>query len=52
MLLQEPGSEEGILQFCSLNYGVQFPILKKLEVSGYWANILLSTFAYRWLTPW
>lgn len=31
---QEPGSEEEIQQFCSLNYGVSFPMFAKLEVNG------------------
>ncbi len=31
---QEPGSDEEITQFCSLNYGVTFPILKKIDVNG------------------
>lgn len=31
---QEPGSAEEIAQFCSLNYGVTFPVLAKIEVNG------------------
>lgn len=31
---QEPGTEEEIQQFCSLNYGVTFPLGSKLEVNG------------------
>lgn len=31
---QEPGSEEEIREFCSLNYGVSFPLASKLEVNG------------------
>lgn len=31
---QEPGSEEKISEFCSLNYGVNFPMFAKLEVNG------------------
>jgi glutathione peroxidase len=31
---QEPGSEAEIQQFCSLNYGVTFPLGSKLEVNG------------------
>lgn len=31
---QEPGSDEQIADFCSLNYGVSFPLLSKLEVNG------------------
>jgi glutathione peroxidase len=31
---QEPGSEEEIVSFCKLNYGVSFPIFKKIKVNG------------------
>ena len=31
---QEPGSAEQIQQFCSLNYGVTFPLFAKLDVKG------------------
>ncbi|MDF0730179.1 glutathione peroxidase [Pseudomonas entomophila] len=31
---QEPGSEKEIQTFCSLNYGVTFPLSAKLEVNG------------------
>ncbi|CRI55410.1 glutathione peroxidase [Pseudomonas sp. TE6288] len=31
---QEPGSEKEIQDFCSLNYGVSFPLGAKLEVNG------------------
>lgn len=31
---QEPGSEEQIQQFCSTNYGVEFPLFAKVEVNG------------------
>lgn len=31
---QEPGSEADIRAFCSLNYGVSFPLSAKLEVNG------------------
>jgi glutathione peroxidase len=31
---QEPGSEKEIQEFCSLNYGVSFPLGGKLEVNG------------------
>ena len=33
-LSQEPGTDEEIMQFCSLNYGVTFPIMKKIDVNG------------------
>ncbi len=31
---QEPGSEEDISQFCTLNYGVTFPMFAKIDVNG------------------
>lgn len=31
---QAPGSDEEIHQFCSLNYGTEFPQFKKIEVNG------------------
>lgn len=31
---QEPGNAQQILQFCELNYGVQFPITSKIIVQG------------------
>jgi glutathione peroxidase len=31
---QEPGSEAEIKQFCSLEYGVTFPMFSKIEVNG------------------
>ena len=31
---QEPGSNDEIQQFCSLNYGVTFPVLGKVDVNG------------------
>ena len=31
---QEPGDETQILQFCSANYGVSFPLFAKIEVNG------------------
>jgi glutathione peroxidase len=31
---QEPGTMEEIQQFCTLNYGVTFPILNKVDVKG------------------
>lgn len=31
---QEPGSEEEIMSFCRLNYGVTFPMFAKIEVNG------------------
>lgn len=31
---QEPGSESEIKSFCSLNYGVSFPMFAKIDVNG------------------
>lgn len=31
---QEPGTDQDIQDFCSLNYGVTFPMSSKLEVNG------------------
>jgi len=31
---QEPGTAEQIAEFCSLNYGVTFPLFTKVEVNG------------------
>ena len=31
---QEPGDEAAIRQFCSVNYGVSFPLFAKVEVNG------------------
>lgn len=41
---QEPGSESEISDFCSLNYGVSFPLFSKIEVNGSGAHAL-----YRYL---
>ncbi|MCT4664635.1 MAG: glutathione peroxidase [Flavobacteriales bacterium] len=31
---QEPGNSEDIQEFCSINYGVSFPIFEKIDVNG------------------
>ena len=31
---QEPGDEGAISEFCELNFGVTFPLFKKIEVNG------------------
>jgi glutathione peroxidase len=31
---QEPGNEEQISEFCELNFGVTFPLFKKVDVNG------------------
>ena len=59
---QDPGSEEGIKNFCELNYGVTFPMFSKIDVNGKSAHPLfvhlrketkgllggVSSGAYRW----
>lgn len=41
---QEPGTDEDIQEFCQVNYGVSFPIMKKIDVNGDNAAPL-----YQWL---
>jgi glutathione peroxidase len=41
---QEPGTEQQIQQFCSLNYDVSFPLTSKIEVNGAGTDPL-----YAWL---
>lgn len=31
---QEPGSDEEIMEFCTLNFSVNFPMFKKVDVNG------------------
>ncbi|TGK21228.1 glutathione peroxidase [Leptospira fluminis] len=31
---QEPGNDSEIQNFCEMNFGVQFPLFKKIEVNG------------------
>jgi glutathione peroxidase len=42
---QEPGSDGEILDFCALNYGVTFPIMRKSKVTGKGTNPV-----FLWLT--
>ena len=42
---QEPGSNKAIQEFCSLNYGVTFPMAQKISVNGEDMHAL-----YRYLT--
>ncbi|HSW07089.1 glutathione peroxidase [Aquabacterium sp.] len=42
---QDPGSNEEIASFCQVNYGVSFPMMAKIDVTGLGAHAL-----YRWLT--
>ncbi|MDD4992338.1 MAG: glutathione peroxidase [Paludibacter sp.] len=37
---QEPGSSEEIAKFCTLKYGVSFPMFQKIEVNGEKADTL------------
>jgi len=39
---QEPGDEAAIADFCSLTYGVQFPMFAKVEVNGEGAHPLFD----------
>ena len=41
---QEPGDEHTIAQFCTLNHGVSFPLMSKIDVNGPKALPL-----YQWL---
>jgi len=41
---QEPGSAEEISDFCTMNYGVSFPMFAKVDVNGDGAHPL-----FRWL---
>ncbi|RYY84475.1 MAG: glutathione peroxidase, partial [Comamonadaceae bacterium] len=42
---QDPGSNAEIASFCQLNYGVDFPMMAKIDVNGSDADPL-----YQWLT--
>ena len=42
---QEPGSDEEIASFCTINYGVTFPMMSKISVKGKDQEPL-----YKWLT--
>ncbi len=44
-LYQEPGSDKEIKEFCTLNYGVTFPMMSKISVKGSDMHAL-----YQWLT--
>lgn len=44
-LSQEPGTNEEIKEFCSVNYGVTFPMMAKISVKGKDIHPL-----YEWLT--
>ncbi|MDM7861030.1 glutathione peroxidase [Alteromonas sp. ASW11-36] len=39
---QEPGDDNEIQQFCSLNFNVSFPLFKKIEVNGENASPLFN----------
>ena len=48
---QDPGANDQIASFCSLNYGVTFPMMSKVEVNGAKAHPLwkwLGTQAIKW----
>ncbi len=44
-LKQEPGTNSEIKQFCTLNYGVTFPVMSKIHVKGKKIHPV-----YKWLT--
>jgi glutathione peroxidase len=44
-MMQEPGSDAEIAEFCTKNYGVTFPMMSKISVKGNDMHIL-----YQWLT--
>ena len=44
-LRQEPGTDTEIKEFCTLNYGVTFPMMSKISVKGKDMHAL-----YQWLT--
>jgi glutathione peroxidase len=41
-LNQDPGSNDEIVEFCQVNYGVSFPMLGKIEVNGDGADPLFK----------
>jgi len=41
---QEPGTDDEIVEFCKLNYGVTFPLMAKSDVNGENANEI-----FKWL---
>jgi len=44
-LKQEPGTDDEIKQFCTINYGVTFPLMSKISVKGKDMHVV-----YQWLT--
>ncbi len=42
-LHQDPGSDSEISEFCSLNYGVTFPMFSKIDVNGDAAHPIYKT---------
>jgi len=44
-LNQDPGNEAEIASFCSLNYGVSFPMFAKIDVNGPGAHPLFQHLA-------
>ena len=42
---QDPGSNDEIVEFCQVNYGVTFPMMAKIDVNGSDADPV-----YQWLT--
>lgn len=48
---QEPGTEAEIVEFCSTNYGVSFPMFSKIEVNGEGAHPLYKHMRSEQATP-
>jgi len=44
---QEPGAEAEISQFCELNFGVTFPLFRKVDVNGPQAHPLFTALKQR-----
>jgi glutathione peroxidase len=41
-LFQEPGTDDEIQEFCQINYGVTFPVFRKIKVNGSKAHPLFK----------
>ena len=48
---QDPGNDDAISQFCSLNYGVSFPMFAKIEVNGDGTHPLMLIAQGTWCSP-
>jgi glutathione peroxidase len=41
-MFQEPGTDTEIQEFCQINYGVTFPVFRKIKVNGFKAHPLFK----------